>query len=89
MWSAQAFSLSVTDGSVNNVSFWGQPGKLFTSSNWLVEWGLYWVSSHCPCLLSNIRINLTFSNTGRVLLAIAEVCLYILECKEGGKKRGK
>lgn len=45
-----ACSLCVTDCSANNTLFWGKLFKLFTSSNWLSEWGLYWVSSHCYVL---------------------------------------
>lgn len=42
-----AGSWRVTDYSANNTLFWGKLFKLFTSSNWLAEWGLDWVSSHC------------------------------------------
>lgn len=37
----------VNDYSANNTRFWGKFFKLFTSSNWLAEEGLYWVSSYC------------------------------------------
>lgn len=47
---AQCGSSCVADCSANNTLLWGKLFKLFSSSNWPPEWGLYWVSTHCNIL---------------------------------------
>lgn len=59
-WAWPSPCVRVTDGSVDSVSFFwgGQPHKLFTRSNWLAEWRLYWVTSCWPHPPSNMGIHL-------------------------------
>lgn len=67
-----AFSLRACDWRLcgQGVGFFlggGQPCKLFTRSNWLAEWRLYWVTSCWPRPPSNMGIHPVLNNSKHVL----------------------
>lgn len=67
----------------------GQPRKLFTRSNWLAEWRLYWVTSCWPRPPSNMGIHPVLNNSEHVLANNSGDLFKFFQMQWGNKHKKK